>query len=311
MFGETIQLPDGEVQRLAPWQGRPGWRGWALEAFRDFDFMALPWLDLTGAGMGDDDARCVKISRSRHVLRVGNPVPFGAREARPVYVKRYLINTPRRRLGNLLSGGKARREFRLGHELIARGLRTPLPLAYVVGHPGRILRGTADQGFVPAASFLLTLELTNQGSVREWAEDGRTNQWPLFYPSLTQFMALMHARGVYHDDFSAKNACVAEGADFSDQGGPEAALDRFAIYDVDHGRSYRGRPVPTRLRMVNLYQMIHSLDDSDMASMSRRRQFVVQYLAASGMRPARDLGPVLRKLNRIGRRKTGRDLFSL
>ncbi len=311
MFGDTIQLSDGEVQRLVPWQGRPGWRGWALEAFRDFDFMALPWLDLTRAGMVEDDVQCVKISRSRHVLRVGNPVPFGACGKRPVYVKRYLINTPRRRLGNLLSGGKARREFRLGHELIAHGLRTPLPLAYVVGHRNRILRGTADQGFVPAASFLLTLELSNRGSVREWAEDGRTKQWSHFYPSLTQFMALMHARGVYHDDFSAKNVCVAEGADFSAQGGPESVLDRFAIYDIDHGRSYRGRPAPLRLRMVNLYQMIHSLDDTDMSSMNQRRQFVVQYLVASGMRPARDLGLVLRKLNRVSRRKAGRDLFSL
>ena len=152
-----VLLHELATSSIVEWQGRPGWQGQAYEPWRDFDFMGLPWLDLIRPRRRRDGTVCIKISRSRHVLRVGHPEGHGSSHTAPVYAKRYLINSSRRRFGNSLTGGKASREFRIGTKLIRLGFQTPWPLAYATATRHRIFGPPAERGFTPAASFLLTL----------------------------------------------------------------------------------------------------------------------------------------------------------
>ena len=95
------------------WSGAPGWEGSAHPDYRNFAFTDLPWTKFTDPRLegGSSPIKCVKISRSRQVLRIEFSSDFGANANEPVFAKRYLINSLRRRVGNLLSGGKARREY--------------------------------------------------------------------------------------------------------------------------------------------------------------------------------------------------------
>ena len=290
-------------EKYSRWQGRPGWRGLAVEAFRRFDFVSLAWPEFERVGYERDGIRCIKKSRSRHVLRIDQPQAFGADPAQwggeAVFAKRYLINTLRRRLGNLLSGGKARREFMLGGHLLALGFATPRPLAYIVAGPGRIFDPPAMRGFSAASSFLLTQELVNDGSVTQWALDGRARQVD-FYRALAAYMARMHAAGFYHDDCGADNLCVAPGATFEQHTtGPE---QRFMIMDVDHGRIYR-RGVPHRRRIVNLFQILRSLRQIGMLDHESRTRFVVDYMLAADIPVEKHLTRNLKQINRVSRRK--------
>jgi len=306
-----------ETPAALSWQARPGWRGRALAAWIQFDVVDLPWLQMAYEGRRRDGLTCVKLSRSRHVLRVRRPERFGARDPRGVYVKRYLINTPRRRLGNLLSGGKARREFRLGWRLIQRGLRTARPLAYVIADPMRILDRQAPPGFARAASFLVTEEVLNDGTIYEWACRGDAAGCEGFYPALARYIAAMHQRGFYHDDLSGKNICVASGEELrawlaADRGAATAAanglLSKFILFDVDHGRLFREGKVPFRLRMRNVFQILRSLRHFDMKTRAARRQFVEDYLEAAGLSTARRRRAAEKSINRFARARLGHEL---
>lgn len=304
-FSRTSRLP------LLRWQGRPGWRGLAVAAFQRFEFTSLPWPEFERVGYSRDGILCVKKSRSRHVLRVARPAEFGADAVlwtdHAVFAKRYLINTARRRFGNLLSGGKARREFLLGWRLLALGFETPRPLAYIVAGPGRIFDPPAMRGFSAASSFLLTQELVNAGSVRDWVTDGRAAAGN-FYRALAAFLARMHAAGFYHDDCGADNLCVAPGASFAPDPAAEppaetpSAEARFMIMDIDHGKIYR-RGVPHRRRMLNLFQIIRSLRQIGMQDAASRTRFVIDYMLAAGMPVEKALAQNIQRINRIAKRK--------
>lgn len=311
MFGKQVLFSQTSLVRIVPWEGAPGWRGKAVPDFRQFSFTGLPWIELRSKGLHQGGIRCIKASRSRHVLRIENPAQFGAGVQTPVYAKRYLINTLRRRWGNLLSGGKAAREFHLGRRLIQIGLPTPEPLAYVMARPGRIFRPPAPLGYAAAASFLLTREKPHQGTLYDWAHSGRTAAHPLFYPLFAAFLAEMHRRGFYHDDCSGHNFCVAPGADLDRTPDlPEAILDRFIIFDIDHGHYYFGGVSP-RLRAANLFQVIRSLRSLDMASIDARWLFLESYLEAAGLDPLRYRSRFARWINRLARHKINKPLLVL
>lgn len=284
-----------------------GWRGWAVAPCRHFEFNALPWRTLRHRDQSADGVTCIKISRSRHVLRLDRPRDFGVNLDRPVYVKRYLINSLRRRVGNLLSGGKAAREFRLGWKLLSRGLRTAEPLAFAIAMPGRILKRPWAEGYAPAASLLLTLGVESQGMVRDWAKDGRARRTPLFYPTLAAFLARMHAMGFHHDDCSAGNICVAPETTFETRG--DDPLQSFLVIDIDHGRLGRG-PVSPRGRAHNLFQVIRSLRASDMDAPEERCRFVESYLEAAELDPQTHMDLFARRIDRLARRKLGGPLMT-
>ncbi len=225
----------------------------------------------------------------RNVLRIENPRDFG-----PILTaglrKCYAIDTWRQRVGNIFSGGKARREYRLGWALIGRGLLTRAA-GLGAGGPRHLL------GPEPSANYLLSLELENQGTLSFWAEKGRAAEIPNFYPCLARFLAAMHAAGFYHDDCLSKNFAISPGADFAAQD----MLDLFQIFDIDHGRIY-ARGVPLRARAYNLYQLIASLRQSGLPDPERRLRFVRDYMAAAEIAPGGEK-TLIQQIDRFAGRK--------
>lgn len=286
------------------WSGPAGWRGQAVDQCRSFDFFALPWdfpwktLRRRNRITPDGLIRCVKCSGGRYVLRVENPRAFGADLDRAVYAKCYSIDTCRQRVGNIFSGGKARREYRLGWALLERGFLTPIPLAWALAGPLKLL--TAPN----AANFLLTLELENQGTLPFWAENGQADQTPGFYTALAGFIAAMHRAAFYHDDCLAKNFAIAPGADFATKN----ILSLFQIFDIDHGRIYT-KELPFGPRAYNLYQMISSLRKSSICDRATRLTFLREYMAAAGLKPAFYEEPLIRSIDRLAKRKLNMFLF--
>jgi len=106
---------------IVPWKGPEGWQGEALPEYRSFDFADIPWVALRQEGRKIGDFECVKSSNSRRVLR-------HTPETGPtLFIKRYLANTLRRRIGVRVLGTRADREFHLGHHLLRTGIATPDP----------------------------------------------------------------------------------------------------------------------------------------------------------------------------------------
>ncbi|MCE5229979.1 lipopolysaccharide kinase InaA family protein [bacterium] len=293
------QIPLDISDPNGAWTGTGGWHGRAVSACRRFDFFALPWQTLRKRKRMTEDGtiRCIKCSGGRHVLRIEQPRRFGADLDRPLYAKCYSIDTWRQRIGNLFSGGKARREYRLGWALIERGLSTPVPLAWALAGPARLL------GARPASNFLLSLELKNQGTLSFWAEKGPADRIPDFYAVLAKFMAAMHAAGFYHDDCLSKNFSISPDADFSSGD----VLKMFQIFDIDHGRIYAGG-VPLGPRVANLFQMIASLRDSGLPDRQRRHKFLRDYMAAAGIH-FNDEKKVAGRIDQIARRKLNQALM--
>lgn len=294
------QIPREINEPNSAWNGPQGWHGRAVAACRNFDFAALPWQTLRKRKRTTEDGsiRCIKCSGGRHVFRIENPRAFGAELDRPLYAKCYSIDTWRQRVGNLFSGGKARREYRLGWTLIERGLLTPVPLAWALAGPLHLL------GPEPSSNFLLSLELENQGTLSFWAEKGRADKTPAFYTCLAGFLAAMHGAGFYHDDCLSKNFAISPGADFT----AADMLDLFQIFDIDHGRIY-SRGVPLRARAYNLFQMIASLRHSGLPARERRIEFLRDYMAAAGIGAAQEQ-KIIRQIDRFAGRKLSRKLMA-
>jgi len=215
--------------------GPPGWRGEALPDFEAFAFAEIPWVPIRQEGRAVDGIECVKASNSRRVLRIASP--SGADQSQPVlYLKRYLANTWRRRMGLRLIGVRAAREFHLGQALLAAGVSTPRPLAWAA-HPSTYHLEYKGKSFaVPPASYLLTLEWPNQGSVRDWLV-GHPQREKTFIDGLARFLAEAHQLGFYHDDCTAEHVLVAPEADQPDPVTPS----KFALIDVDRFKQVNDR----------------------------------------------------------------------
>jgi hypothetical protein len=299
------ESPEGDVS----WDGVPGWIGSAHPMYRHFALSELPWADYTNTRQNGNSIQCVKLSRSRQVLRIESSSDFGAETGEPVYAKRYLINTTRRKIGNLLSGGKARREYELGHRLIQLGFLTPVPLSWAIALPQRIIEPqNQPPGYAQAASFLLTRALDHAGDLFHWARQGTAEASPFFFPSFAVFLARMHEIGFYHDDCSGRNIFVASGAKFDAVPPPENLLKTFAVLDVDHGRLYP-RAIPLHRRAVNLYQLLRSLRKAGLKSNTVRMQFLKDYIRYSGLDPEIHTRKLRGMINRIAHRKLGEKLI--
>jgi len=293
------------------WSGAPGWEGSAHPDYRNFAFTDLPWTKFTDPRLegGSSPIKCVKISRSRQVLRIEFSSDFGANANEPVFAKRYLINSLRRRVGNLLSGGKARREYVLGHRLIRLGFLTPVPLAWAIAAPQRIFENPdRPTGYAQAASFLLTRDLEHAGDLLHWARNGMADQTPYFYPSLAAFLARVHKTGFYHDDCSGRNIFVAPGTLFESVPPSSRILKSFAVLDIDHGRVYP-RPIPTHHRAVNLFQILRSLRKTGLKSNALRMQFLREYLRFADLDPQTAMPKLGRMIDRVAHRKMGMKLL--
>lgn len=289
--------------------GPAGSKGESVANGGVFQFEALPWLDLRKPGDRSGEVECVKASHSRRVFLCPEGAAFGSYLGEPsgrlagrrIYVKRYLINKIRRRIGTLLSGPKAEREFRLGRRLLAAGLPVPEPLAFAYHAAPFPVSGS---GALPPASYLASLEWPNQGSVKELltrspAESARLAS------DLAAFLARAHLAGFYHDDCAADHILAApdEATDF----GTKASASRFAFIDLDGARLFRG-PLDWRRRSLNLFQILRSINFQALDA-ERREKFLEAYLASEGDPSRPSLAHLMERIDAIARRKIGRSVL--
>lgn len=281
---------------IVAWTGLQGWQGEALPEYRNFDFADIPWIALRREGRRIGDFECVKSSNSRRVLR------YTPESGPPLYVKRYLVNNWRRRIGVRILGTRAGREFHLGHQLLRAGIATPDPLAWAA-HAGVFRIPYRNRHVaIPTASYLLTLEWPNQGSVREWLEANPQRE-PGFIRGLAAFLAAAHDQGFYHDDCAADHVLVA-----SPENQPEpSALSRFAFIDVDNGRM-RASSLSARLRFVNLFQILRSISFT-IFNEEERREFLAGYLASAGAAFDLTLEDCIERVERVAHRKISRSVM--
>lgn len=282
--------------RIVPWKGLDDWRGEALPEYDRFNFADIPWIALRREGRAIDDFECVKSSNSRRVLRF---TPAGGPT---LYIKRYLANNWRRQIGVRLRGTRAGREFHLGYELLEAGVATPEPLAWAA-HLRPFKTTHRDKSIaVPAASYLLTREWANQGSVRDWFAARRPRD-RTFIGGLARFIADAHDRGFYHDDCAAEHVLVAPEQDQPDP----AAPTKFAFIDVDNGRMLSG-PIPVRLRVSNLFQVLRSIPVELMNEQSRR-EFLKAYLDSTQSVRNLPFEDCVQSVERLARKKVARSVM--
>jgi hypothetical protein len=110
-----------------------------------------------------------------------------------------------------------------------------------------------------------------------------------------------------HDDCSARNIFVAQGADFERATGRDA-LGLFVIMDLDHGRLGRGS-APLRGRALNLCQIMRHLRRGGLAAADARRNFLQTYLTAANLLDPRYRIRLVRLVNRFAQRKFGERLI--
>jgi hypothetical protein len=285
------------------WNGPHGWKGRAIPGYRDFPFHELPWTRLRREGSDDDGVRCVKSSNSRRVFRIVLPAATGE-PGRVLYAKRYRINTLRRRVGTRLLGNKAAREFDLGHGLLHAGIPTPLPLAWAEHRSA--VPGPADDGHerLPPAAYLLTLEWPNAGSVADWLIADPAQRPRLISP-LAAFLATSHERGFYHDDCAADHILIAATARFDGAAPPD---DPFGFIDLDNGR-LSSQPVPTPLRLSNLFQVLRSLSPDQLPAQDRIA-LLQAYRKFWTVPDAPAVDECVRRIEQLAFRKVGRKVVN-
>lgn len=302
---------------IISWGAPAGWRGQAVLDFAEFPMLDLPWEMRMRDGLREG-IRCVKSGRTRRVLRIdaaASRAELGARPGAVLFAKRYLTNTLRRRFSAALIGGKAQREFRLMRGMIARGIPTPEPLAWVERRRPFAARAAES------ANYLLTLEWRHDASLKGCLESGRPDAGEIL-AAAARFIATAHAAGFYHDDLSAEHILARFAV--SPPGGiaPGGSLaPSFAFIDVDNGRLSDGA-VRSGARALNLFQILRSVSRAAVP-VPAREAFVAAYADAyadafAGARakgvkgmggtpvPAADLR---RKISAIARRKIGRGVF--
>lgn len=296
-----------KANQIGNWQGPRGWSGSALPQAGKFEFAALPWSSLDKEGDRQGDIECVKASRSRRVYRLEMDGNEPGSTNTVVFAKRYLMNTVRRKMASRIQGTKAAREFDLGHRLRELGIPTPLPLAHAVHW--RAWRGndeSPDDSNLQPASYLLTQEWENEGSVKAWLKEHEARR-PEMVDYLAAFLAKVHEAGFYHDDCSCEHLLVRPGADLA---APVDISDRaadLAFIDLDNGNIH-SRPIPLNLRIINLFQVVRSVD-FELFSGQARGDFIARYLEVSGLKSSISTAECWNQVEKVAKRKVGRSVL--
>lgn len=288
-----------KTPKIVDWKGPEGWRGEAIRDYRRFPFAGLPWSWIRHEEQSALGAVCVKSSSSRCVYRVDLEEFSGGTWKGTAYAKRYLANSWRRKLGVRLTGTKASHEFRLGIELVGRGISTPKPLAWAV-HFGRYATCFNDRPIrLPPANYLLTLEWPNGGSVRDWMKRHPGSQAGIL-AELAGFLAEAHRLGFYHDDCSAEHLLIRQ----ADPALPGRGGFEFCFIDVDNGSLAPG-PIAERQRNSNLFQILRSIPIK-LVPPRQRLGFLEAYLDAAGEVSDFRMEGMIAGIEKLAMRKVGR-----
>lgn len=204
--------------------------------------------------------RPAKLSRRSVVVQASLPLGEGERD---VAFKRYRASSLGRWLLGLVRESRARRAWRMGHALLARGIATPRPLAAIEPRGAR-LRGE---------SYLATEWLPGAINLHEYLWQlaplppaDRQRQVRTLAASLGSLLARLHWWNISHVDLKACNVLVVDW-----QGELHAAL-----VDVESARFHRRLSFARRAR--DLARLAASLQAHPWITRSDRLRFLRAYL---------------------------------
>ncbi|GAB4311316.1 MAG: hypothetical protein Kow0059_01290 [Candidatus Sumerlaeia bacterium] len=247
----------------------------------------------------------VKRSHTRRVLR-GAWTPPGSPTPIQIYLKRYKIRTPLKALIALVVPPKGPREFQRLAAARARGIPCPRPLLWAV----------MRRGGLPAFSCLAVESLGEdveplRSFLEQCGAGGRAER----LEAAARFLRAAHDRGFYHDDCSAEHIVVnsrlwrerrAAGSNGAGDGPDALRSGLFAFLDVDNARLGRAA-VGDADRLKNIAQVWRSFGRKSALNASDWTRFWSAYWGT--LDPPRNAA-LIRGLNRIALRKTGRPMFN-
>lgn len=260
MEGLTKHLDPAQRDKIVDYVVN-GIRGKCISPYCNLDIRRIPWDRIKRENIAGFEL--VKSSHTRRVIKM-TFTPEGALEPVNLYAKRMRIRRGRQRIGSLFARSKGRREWRMGHRIRAVGIDTPLPVLYAEERKGLWLRAsyvvlTAAEGKCSALALLNKIE---SAGVR--AKILKTS---------AQFMALVHQKGIYHDDFSSEHIFLPEeGNAYTPEQGTLIDLDNSTLSHTPPGMWKRSK---------NLFQFLRSVP-----SLTRREKlrFLVGYYKAGAIK---------------------------
>lgn len=210
-----------------------GYRITALPPFRKFRALDIPWDH--DEMLADESERLAKSSGSRKVVHLaagqyGLPVE--------VHVKRYNFKSLIRLVLRAGRKSRAREEFDLGWQLLAKKIKTPRPVFLAEA-----------LGAVAKYSLIATESIPEAESALErWKRCTNDRQRNELLAGIGQFTAVLHDAGFYHDDFKSGHLLILPGR-------PSSA-DEFHVIDL------LGGAFPTVLTNARRASMLHQLANS-------------------------------------------------
>lgn len=263
------------LPQILPYQDRddPTIRGEAVAGYGHLSLSKMPWQLRDGESEGAFD--CVKSSHTRRVLTF-EETTFGEAPLR-LFAKRNRSRNWRKGLGYRFRGSKARREWKIGWEILRRGIITGRPVVWAQRISGGLIR----------ESYLITESIRADATLIDHLkslpdEKSRAS----LMPALAAFVHSLHDVGFYHDDLSSEHIWVARGD-----------APTFGIIDLD--QSVLGRSVSPSRRDNNLHQVLRSIPVG-LLNRNSREAFLSAYFGDAW--PA-NRDAVIQSLTRIQQRK--------
>ncbi len=253
-------------------------RGLCLADYARLRLSQIPWNTLKS--QPQNPYTVVESSNTRLVISFDFQNAAGISER--VYAKRYRVRNFWKSLGLLFVSSKAKREWKLGHQLLAASVPTAVPLIYAERRAGGLLK----------EHYLVTRHLADTTSLHDVLHEIKSAQEKRdLLSALAAFLGSLHGRGFYHDDCSSRHILVSRSA------GGDTEF-RFFVIDLD-GCSF-GRRISARQRRKNFFQLFRSLRFQTLSKKDRVR-FLRLYFG-SGI-TERALRRLLWRINRIAKRK--------
>jgi len=301
-----------------------GYRGWILQQynvtpFRDrleellvsnFTSQTLRNVDVQSKS---DDREVYRLKARMENQKPGtleNACPFSTEE---VYIKRYYTINWKQKIQTLLHLHKAQKSWRIGKNLIKRGISTPLPIAYLTQKGIPPLRGAGGcnpllgwaRGGFPLSTehILVTQGIENGLQLSDYVcryvqpnpefvhERLSLNEKRELVRSVAKFLAKLHAEGIYHGDLTTRNILVEDMRRTPTPGPsqegithpypPSRGESTFRIYLIDLDSVRSTRWIPDRRRVKNLDELGRNFLDLQVFSTTDRGRFLQHYLRAN------------------------------
>jgi hypothetical protein len=230
------------------------YRGWIIQQYMDKGFRSALGFFLA-SGMTRQQA--IKARRGSEVYQFKH-------QGHAFFLKRYPINGIKACLQYFPGQNKARKSWRIGRDMLFRGLSTPLPVFYI----------HRNISFFKSEHIIGTQGIQKSISLKDFVgqsfKPGQQSQIQKrrFIEKLAAFMGQLHINGIYHGDLTARNILVE----------PMGAVQEANIYLIDLDAIRSTRWISFRRRVKNLDELGRNFLDLGVVGILDRARFLKHYL---------------------------------